>query len=614
MRSFSTRLAVSPERARRMLALAMALIVGVGCALALRDGDRVKSLDEPAYLDLSANLAVHGVFAHTNRPDVEGFDPRLPVGALRPTAYRPPAYAWFQAPVRALGGGYRLLRAVNAVLLAGTLWLLFSLLVRRAGELAGVIGIVLVLLYPVLLYAAGTLYPQTLAALLLMASVWQLDRFERSSRLRDAGVVGVTIGALVLTVPVDLLLLPVVAGWMVWSRRVAPRQLAVMLLALAATVGPWMARNRLLLGGPAGIATSSGFNLLAGNGPYIRDARVTGALRWPKGVREQVAGKGEAERDRIMTAAALHWIRENPGEAASLYAEKLLSWFSFRNQLVSDRLVPGGSGAGPPWLRDLAMLLGYGFLTAVLLVRLGVARRLPLTPLEVLLLVLYVAAGMVYAVFFTRIRFRLPFDWLLIALDAMFLARVVGQGVSFDAPKTAGGEMGLLDRLFRGRQTPEATEARPPITGPEALARWRYLLVTAPPEALAAAHADGLARMDVDTQAGVLHRMRSALSALEPGAVSPRESEVLVRAAARAERRAPGFLERALSTDAAGRRSLDGLATLVVASSAAAPFLVGFQPGMGEDPLAERRAPDFEVDASGDGPGPTHDDELDDED
>jgi len=173
--------------------------------------------------------------------------------------------------------------------------------------------------------------------------------------------------------------------------------------------------------------------------------------------------------------------------------------------------------------------------------------------------------------------------------------------------------MGLLDRLFRGRRPPEEAEATA-VTGPEALARWRYLLITAPPEALATAHADGLAAMDADARAGVLHRIRAALSALEPGAVPPREPEVLLRATARAERRAPGFFERALSADAAGRRSLHGLATLVVASAAAAPFLAGYEPGMGADALADRRAPDFEPDASGDAPAPTHDDDLDDED
>ena len=157
--------------------------------------------------------------------------------------------------------------------------------------------------------------------------------------------------------------------------------------------------------------------------------------------------------------------------------------------------------------------------------------------------------------------------------------------------------MGLLDRLFRGRRTPEMSEPRP-LTGPEALVRWRYLLVTAPPEALVAAHTDGLAALDADAQVQVLHRVRSALSALESGTVVPKEPEVLVRAAARAERRAPGFIERALSTDAPGRRALTGLASAVVVTAAAAPFLRGFEPELGSDALADGGAPDFDADAS----------------
>ena len=71
------------------------------------------------------------------------------------------------------------------------------------------------------------------------------------------------------------------------------------------------------------------------------------------------------------------------------------------------------------------MLFTYGPLLALLVVRLMLIRRLPLTDLEVLFLSLYLAAGMAYAIFFTRIRYRLPFDWLLIALDAIFVARVI---------------------------------------------------------------------------------------------------------------------------------------------------------------------------------------------
>jgi hypothetical protein len=256
--------------------------------------------------------------------------------------------------------------------------------------------------------------------------VWQTDRLDRGSTPWRFGLLGLTLGALVLTVPLDLALVPVLGGWMLLARRATPGQVLAMLLALTVAVVPWVARNRLVLKAPADIATSGGYALLVGNGSNVRPGLSTD-LRWPKGVREQVAGTGEVERDRILGEAAVHWMKENPGQAAALYLRKLLHWFAFRNDLVSDRLVPGGSGAGPPWLRDLVMLLGYGLLLGILGTRLILVRRYPLSPLEGLLLALYLGAGLAYATYFTRIRFRVPFDWLLIAIDALFVARLVAK-------------------------------------------------------------------------------------------------------------------------------------------------------------------------------------------
>ena len=409
------------QRRSPLLAGAMVLIVAGGAALAVHSGNRPKSLDEIAFLDLSDHLAFEGRFAHANRPDLEGYDPGLPLDVLRPTAYRAPGYVWILTPLRRLGAGYPALRALNFLLVALCLAILHALVSRQAGRLAGKIGVLLVLAYPVLFYAAGTLYPQTLAALLLVTSVCLLDRLERTSRLRAYALAGLTYGALVLTVPVYLALSPIVALWLRCTRRSSSRQIALLVLALSAPAGAWMARNASVFHSPTGVATSSGFNLLAGNGPYTRHDQATADVRWPKGVRQQLIGKNEAERDRIMVGAAMASLRERPREAAELYAKKLVFWFAFRNELISDRIVPGGSGSGPPWLRDAVMAITYGLLLGILLVRLALVRSHPMQSLEGLILALYLGGGVAYAVYFTRIRFRLPFDWLLIALDAMFL-------------------------------------------------------------------------------------------------------------------------------------------------------------------------------------------------
>ena len=173
-------------------------------------------------------------------------------------------------------------------------------------------------------------------------------------------------------------------------------------------------------------------------------------------------------------------------------------------------------------------------------------------------------------------------------------------------------QMGLIDRLLRGRRTPESRDSRP-LTAEESLARWRYLLGTAPPDAVSEAHGRALETLEEVPRAEVLQRLRAALAALEPGVVVPADPAVLIRAAARAERRAPGFLERALAADARGRQGLAVLAAAVVVTSSAAPFLRSFEPGLGAEAPARGRAPDLDVDAP-DQPGHDEHDELDDED
>ena len=410
---------------RTLLALAMTAFLAAGVILAVRDGDRVKSLDEPAFLDIGSNIAFHGQFSHTNRPEVDGYVEQLPLGSLRPTAYRAPGYAYFIAPFQRLGAGFVVLRIVNALLVALTLLLLYRSLAARYSPEAGAIAALLALGYPVLAYAASTLYPQTLSAFLLVASVVMLDPLHPEARMRAFLGSAFIYGLLVLTVPVYLLLTPVVLVWLVWSHRARVPQALLFGGIVAACVGIWTVRNLAVFRAPVAMGTSSGFMLLSGNCPNTRFDQASVDVRFPEYVYTELTGKDEIERDRVMVRAAVRFVQENPGDALALYLKKFLYWFSYRNEVVSDRVVPGGSGAGPESLRNLVMLLTYGPLLLVLVLRLALFRRYPMTSWEVLLLALYVGGGAAYAVYLTRIRYRLPFDWLLIAMNAIFIGQVL---------------------------------------------------------------------------------------------------------------------------------------------------------------------------------------------
>ena len=62
-------------------------------------------------------------------------------------------------------------------------------------------------------------------------------------------------------------------------------------------------------------------------------------------------------------------------------------------------------------------------LLALLAWRLCEAVRFPLSTTEKLFLAIYILSAFTQAIFFTRIRLRLPYDYLIIAVIAMHLSR-----------------------------------------------------------------------------------------------------------------------------------------------------------------------------------------------
>jgi hypothetical protein len=123
--------------------------------------------------------------------------------------------------------------------------------------------------------------------------------------------------------------------------------------------------------------------------------------------------------------------------------------------------------------------------------------------------------------------------------------------------------MGFLDRLFGGTPPPRRPDheaAGATSADEQAVARYRYLLRTAPPEAIEQAHAEAFARLTPEQRAQVLQRLGENLPAGERLG-DPRQSdpERLARLATRAEIRRPGTLERSLGGAGMGGMFAGGL-------------------------------------------------------
>lgn len=111
--------------------------------------------------------------------------------------------------------------------------------------------------------------------------------------------------------------------------------------------------------------------------------------------------------------------------------------------------------------------------------------------------------------------------------------------------------MGIFDRLFGSdrRSVGQADLPQPgvPETDAQAIARYRYLVRTAPPEAIEQAHAEAFARLTPEQRRRVLDELAAELPPAERDTVlrSGEAPASLARAATRAELRQPGALERA---------------------------------------------------------------------
>lgn len=129
--------------------------------------------------------------------------------------------------------------------------------------------------------------------------------------------------------------------------------------------------------------------------------------------------------------------------------------------------------------------------------------------------------------------------------------------------------MGLLDRLRRYLGDDPRTQRSAALPGrarpgdEAAVERYRYLLRTAPPDAVEEVHAEAFAKLTAQQRRLVFDDLSQHASAADrPATDDPR---AMARSATRSEMRQPGFLERTLATGGGpgGVRQGPGLGTVI---------------------------------------------------
>jgi hypothetical protein len=322
------------------------------------------------------------------------------------------------------------LRAVQAVVAAGGTALTVAVATRVFGPGPGLVAGLLYALDPLLVIAAGLLYPEALTAPVFLLVVLAANRAARRGDVVAAGATGLLLGLAAQLRPVALVLTPVVAAWI--ALRASRRQnrsgalVGALVLACLAVLAPWTIRNYRVHGVVVPIATAG-----TQQAPVARDD-----LR-KHGVTVALASKASQNPGGVLVHIARevwHFFEPYPTRLATDRPEERAREHAEDSRLPSEqRFRPG--------VRDAVSAVTYGGEMALAVVGIVVAWRERRS--GTLLLAAIVAAYAIgFGFFIGRLRYRIPILPLLFAFagaGACEIARRLGPTVP-RPPRTARPE------------------------------------------------------------------------------------------------------------------------------------------------------------------------------
>jgi len=256
-------------------------------------------------------------------------------------AYSPPVWSYVLAALLWVFGDDRLvIQILQSLLCFGAAWL-FSKLAREVtgDEGVSVLTGLLVALQPSLAYYSvvkSDPLPWNMFLLgLICLSAIAMVREPEGVRCVAFGLL---VGLGVLSRGTPIVALPLVSIALIWRwKRAAARPIGIATIALAVCIGPWLVRNLILV--DAFLLTSTtGENFWRGNhegasgGVLDLDGgRITSMSAeneaLPEAVRAALAEGSEADRNRVFMSEAWRFIATRPGDALTLLARKLRTFW-----------------------------------------------------------------------------------------------------------------------------------------------------------------------------------------------------------------------------------------------------------------------------------------------
>ncbi len=384
---------------RIILSLSLLFVILGGIVYSAILDDQIRFRDEKHYLKIANNIIKHSIYSYDDN-------------AIVPTTFHPPGYPLILASIVSIGGGFFALRMVNFVFLAFCIILLSAILKKHGYETGARWVPLIVLSYPVLFFTASTLYPQIIATAIFLFIIYMIDAFSLS--LRKVFIVGVLYGLLLMISPSFVLMCPVVLAAPYILRMSVPRLYLIGLtMGVIVVLTPWVARNYLVFDRLVILSSNAGKTFILGNSENSKpnEGESVDVSRYTIEIERR--GLDEIDGDKYYKEKAFEWIKNNPGDAFILYLRKLLNYFNFRNDLATRTEQSA--------LRDVIMFITYYIILFFALLRIYFVKCFPLQKIEIFLIIVYLMSAVMNAFFLPRIRYRLPYDVLLICFSAITL-------------------------------------------------------------------------------------------------------------------------------------------------------------------------------------------------
>jgi 4-amino-4-deoxy-L-arabinose transferase-like glycosyltransferase len=366
-----------------------------------------------------------------------GFVGLTQANTKQPAADHPPLFSVVLAPVSWLSGDDDLaLRLFNCLLGAIGVALIGLLGREFAGDATGLIAAAGAALYPNLWVNDGVVMSESLAVVIVSASVLLALRVIRRPTVGGAVALALFsgLGALArseLALLFPLLCVPAIVAGCVKSGRRPFGLLVVSLLVVTATVGPWVGYNLSRFRRPVLISTNFDLNLLGSSCPSVMRGPSIGSLGFctflqaPTGADQSVIAYKQQKQ-------AFKYIGDNLGRYPVVVLARLgRTWSLFRPH---DALDVGLAEGRPHWVTWLGLVCYYPLLAlAVAGAWLRRRRRQPLWPLLVPPAIVTVSMLVSYG----QVRYRVVAEPVLVVLAAQFVVARRSRSIPRDQTSAA---------------------------------------------------------------------------------------------------------------------------------------------------------------------------------